>query len=66
MPSAIYLEQLLSSLLSRKVVTFERIKQLVSSIGQDIIYNATHGENKTQKHMVSSAVEAEDWFQTND
>ena len=46
-----YLEQLLPSLLSRKVAISERIKRLVSSIGQDIIYSATCGKGKTQKHI---------------
>ena len=46
-----YPKQLLSSLLSRKVVTFKRIKRLVSSIGQDIIYNVTRGKSKTQKYI---------------
>ena len=46
-----YLEQLLPSVLSRKVAISERIKRRVSSIGQDIIYNATRGKSKAQKHI---------------
>ena len=46
-----YLERLLSSLLSRNVLSSERIKWLVSWIGQDIIYSASRGKAKTQKHI---------------
>ena len=44
------LELFLTTLLTNEAVPSERIKRLVKSLGQDIIYNVTRGKLKTAKH----------------
>ena len=44
------LELFLTTLLTNETVPSERVKLLVKSLGQDIIYNATRGKLKTAKH----------------
>ena len=44
------LEKLLFTIISSKKEKTERKSRLVKSIGQDLIYNASHGKKKTLKH----------------
>ena len=44
------LELFLTTLLTNETVPSERVKRLVKSLGQDIIYNITRGNPKTSKH----------------
>ena len=44
------LELFLTTLLTNETVPSERVKRLVKSLGQDIIYNVTRGKLKTAKH----------------
>ena len=44
------LELLLTTLLTNETVSSERVKRLMKSFDQDIIYNFTHGKLKTAKH----------------
>jgi len=48
------LGKFLKHLLSNKTVVSSRVDRLVKSIGQDIIYNATRGKNKTVKQQYTT------------